>query len=60
MRATGMPSWMVWITVAAAPAMDSNGQTAARTASGRPYKRSVSSVITPSVPSEPTNNRVRS
>ena len=38
MRATGMPSWIVWITVFAAPAIDSNGHTAARTASGRPYK----------------------
>ena len=35
-------------------------QTAADTASGRPNSRSVTSVMTPSVPSEPTNSRVRS
>ena len=59
-RATGTPHWMVWMTVSTAPASDSNEHTAADIASGMPYRRSRISVITPSVPSEPTNNRVRS
>jgi hypothetical protein len=36
------------------------GADGAETASGRPKSRTVISVITPSVPSEPTNRRVRS
>ena len=36
------------------------GHTAAEIASGMPCSRSRISVITPSVPSEPTNRRVRS
>ena len=52
--------WIVVMTVAVAPLMVENGHTAADTASGRPYKRSVTSVMTPSVPSEPTKSRVRS
>ena len=40
--------------------IDSNGQTAAEIASGMPCSLSVSSVMTPSVPSEPTISRVRS
>ena len=59
-RATGIPSWMVVMTVCTAPASESNEQIAAETASGSPYTRSVISVITPSVPSDPTNRRVRS
>ena len=51
---------MVWMTVSTAPASDSNEHTAAEMASGIPYRRSRISVITPSVPSEPTNSRVRS
>ena len=60
MRATGMPDWMVAITVSTAPARSRNGQTAADTASGMPCSRSCSSVMMPSVPSEPTKSRVRS
>ena len=60
MRATGIPSWIVVITVRTAPSIVSNGQTAADTASGKPCSRTVTSVITPSVPSDPTKSRVRS
>ena len=35
-RATGTPSWMVSITVVAAPSIDANPQTAVEIASGRP------------------------
>ena len=59
-RATGMPSWIVVMTARAAPSIEANGQTAAATASGRPWRRRVTSVMTPSVPSDPTNSRVRS
>ena len=48
------------MTVRTAPSIVSNGHTAAEIASGRPYSRSVTSVMTPSVPSEPTNSRVKS
>ena len=50
---------MVWMTVSTAPASEPNEHTAAEMASGMPYRRSRISVITPRVPSEPTNNRVR-
>ena len=60
MRATGMPNWIVWITARTAFSIDSKAQTAADTASGRPNSRTVISVMTPSVPSDPTNSRVRS
>ena len=60
MRATGMPDWMVGITVSTASSRVSKLQTAAEIASGTPCSRSVTSVMTPSVPSEPTNSRVRS
>ena len=60
MRATGMPSWMIAITDATAASIESNQQVAAATASGRPCSRSVTSVMIPSVPSAPTNRRVRS
>ena len=59
-RATGTPSWIVAMTVSTAPLIDSNEQTAAETASGSGCSRSVTSVMTPSVPSDPTNSRVRS
>ena len=36
MRATGMPSWMVAITVSTAPPSVGNAQTAAEIASGMP------------------------
>jgi hypothetical protein len=59
-RATGMPDWMTAAAVSTAPAMEAKEQTAAETASGTRCSRSVTSVITPSVPSEPTKRRVRS
>jgi hypothetical protein len=59
-RAMGTPSWMIWITVSTASPMLGNEQIAAATASGSGYRRSVASVMTPSVPSLPTNRRVRS
>ena len=59
-RAIGTPSWMVWITVRTAASMLGNEQTAALTASGSGYRRTVISVMMPSVPSLPTMRRVRS
>ena len=61
MRATGMPDWMVdGSPRCSAASTDGNGQTPPEIASGMPASRSVSSVMTPSVPSEPTISRVRS
>ena len=60
MRATGMPDWMVAIAALHAASTDGNGHTPPEIASGMPVSLSVSSVITPSVPSEPTISRVRS
>ena len=60
MRATGMPDWMVAIVALQAASTDGNGQTPLAIASGMPCSLSVISVMTPSVPSEPTNSRVRS
>jgi hypothetical protein len=51
---------MVAITVSQAASTDGNEQVAADTASGTPCSFSVSSVMIPSVPSEPTISRVRS
>ena len=48
------------ITASQAALTDGNGQTPAEIASGMPCSFSVISVMTPSVPSEPTNSRVRS
>ena len=48
------------MTARTASPIDGNVQTAAETASGCGYSRTVISVMTPSVPSEPTNRRVRS
>ena len=59
-RAIGTPSWMVWMVVRTAASMLGNEQMAALTASGRGYRRTVTSVRTPSVPSLPTIRRVRS
>ena len=59
-RAIGTPAWMVAITVSTAPASVSNEQAAAEIASGMPQSRSCTSVMMPSVPSEPTKSRVRS
>ena len=60
MRATGTPDWIATITVLTASSMVGNGHTADEIASGMPCRRSRISVITPSVPSEPTSRRVRS
>ena len=60
MRATGMPLWMVTIVASQAASIVGNGQMPAEIASGMPCSRSVSSVMMPSVPSEPTKRRVRS
>ena len=59
-RAIGTPSWMTWMVVRTAASMLGKEQTAAEMASGSGYRRTVTSVITPSVPSLPTNRRVRS
>lgn len=48
------------MTEATASPMESNAHTPAEISSGMPRSRSVASVITPSVPSEPTNSLVRS
>ena len=60
MRATGMPDWMVMMVALHAASTVGNGQTPDEMASGIPASRSVNSVMTPSVPSEPTISRVRS
>jgi hypothetical protein len=59
-RATGTPAWTVAIAVATAACVVGNEQTAAEIASGIGRSRNVSSVMIPSVPSEPTNRCVRS
>ncbi len=59
-RAIGTPSWIIWMTVRTAASMLGKEHTAAEIASGIGYSRSVTSVMTPSVPSLPTNRRVRS
>ena len=59
-RATGMPDWIVRITASQAAFTVGNGQMPAEMASGMPCSLSVISVMMPSVPSEPTNSRVRS
>ena len=58
--ATGTPDWIVVITVSTACSMLGNAHTADEIASGMPCRRRRISVITQSVPSEPTNRRVRS
>lgn len=60
MRATGMPIWIVAITVLQAASRLGNGQTPPEIACGMPCSLSVSAVMTPSVPSEPISSRVRS
>ena len=60
MRATGSPAWMVRITASQAALTEGNGQIPAEIAYGIPCSFNVSSVMTPSVPSEPTKSRVRS
>ena len=58
-RAMGMPDCSVCITVSTAPPISLNEQVAADMASGMAYRRSVTSVMMPRVPSDPTNKRVR-
>ncbi len=60
MRATGMPDWMVAMTVMQAALTSGNAQWPPEMHSGMPASFRVISVTTPSVPSEPTNSRVRS
>ncbi len=60
MRATGTPNWIVAIAASHAASSEGNGHTPAEIASGMPESFSVSSVMTPSVPSAPTISRVRS
>ena len=60
MRATGMPVWIVAITALQAASIDGNGQTPPLISSGMPLSLSEISVMTASVPSEPTIKRVRS
>jgi protein-L-isoaspartate O-methyltransferase len=51
---------MVWITVSTAASTPGKAQTALEIASGTGYSLTVSSVMMPSVPSEPMKRRVRS
>ena len=61
MRATGMPDWIGEDGRRCTPPRRvGNGQMPDEIASGMPDSRSVSSVMMPSVPSEPTIRRVRS
>jgi hypothetical protein len=55
-----MPDWIVMMVVLQAASTDGNGQTPDAIASGIPASRSVSSTMTPSVPSEPIISRVKS
>ena len=59
-RAIGIPAWTVAIAVATAASTLGSEHVAAETASGMPRTRSVSSVMMPSVPSEPMKRCVRS
>ncbi|MNV01454.1 hypothetical protein D3C71_916550 [compost metagenome] len=59
-RAIGTPIWMIWMVVRTAASMLGKEQMAALTASGSGYRRTVISVMMPSVPSLPTIRRVRS
>ena len=56
----GCRYWIVAITCLQADSTSGNAQTAAEIACGIPCSLSVSSVMTPSVPSEPIRSRVRS
>ncbi len=49
MRATGRPDWIVRMVASQAALIDGNGQMPAEIASGMPWRRSVISVMTPSV-----------
>ena len=58
-RVTGMPAPMIAAAVRHAASMDGNAARATTMCSGIACSRTVSSVMTPSVPSEPTNSSVR-
>ncbi len=60
MRATGMPLCMVATTASTAPRMVAKVHTAEAIVSGTGCSRTVTSVITPSVPSAPTKSFVKS
>jgi hypothetical protein len=60
MRATGMPLWIVMMVALQQASTEGKGQVPPEIASGIPCNFNVSSVMTPSVPSEPTISRVRS
>ncbi|MNE52243.1 hypothetical protein D3C80_1469070 [compost metagenome] len=59
-RAIGTPDCMVAITVSTAPLSDEKVQTAEDIAAGIGCSLTVTSVMIPSVPSEPTKSLVRS
>ena len=59
-RAIGMPIWITSIVVRTAASMLGKEQIAAEMASGSGYSLTVTSVMTPNVPSLPTIKRVRS
>ncbi|MOA39886.1 hypothetical protein D3C78_1617000 [compost metagenome] len=59
-RAIGTPIWMISITLWTASSSVGKLHTAADTASGCGYRRTVTSVMMPSVPSLPMKMRVRS
>mmetsp|Transcript_68634 Transcript_68634/g.138018 ORF Transcript_68634/g.138018 Transcript_68634/m.138018 type:complete len:224 (+) Transcript_68634:421-1092(+) len=58
--ARGMPTWSIAAAALAAPSTESNRTTAAVTAEGRGCNFTWISVMTPSVPSDPTSRRVKS
>ena len=58
--AIGMPDCSVWITVSAAPFTVANAHTAADIAACTGCSFTVTSVMMPRVPSDPTKSRVRS
>ena len=60
MRATGIADWITEIAVSTASCRVSKLQTAAEIACGTGCTFNVTSVMTPSVPSEPTKRRVMS
>jgi hypothetical protein len=60
MRATGTPIWMVWMTVCDRCIDAGEGADGGRHGLRDRVEAHVSSVMMPSVPSEPTSRRVRS
>lgn len=59
MRATGTPACRICTVLSTAAWTEGKEQTADTMASGMPCRRSVVLVMTPRVPSEPTNRFVR-